>query len=163
MKKILKSVLGIVFSIFSIFSLFGCGTVEDVEDTEITVDYLTFNKINSYNMYFGAGSGRGVGASVFKVETKISSGKLIKYGDFSFTNPNGTPIPLVSLEIFDKGYDFDEEELHSVVLDTNDLDGYQLNKDEVVYLVITYASGTLGGEHNINYLSTTIDKVTIDF
>ncbi len=160
MKKILKSVLVIVFSFFLIFSLAGCGTVED---SEITVDYLTFNKINSHNMYFGAGAGCGVGESVFKVETKISSGKLIKYEDFSFTNSNGTPIPLVSLEIFDEGYDFIEEELHSVVLDKNDLDGFQLSKDKVVYLVITYTSGTLGGEHNINYLSTTIDKVTFDF
>lgn len=160
MKKISKMLLLIALVVVSTLSLIGCNGLS----SEITIDYLTFRKVSSYTMnYGGAGAGAVVGVSVFRIETKVSDGILLEYNDFSFVNENGSPLSIISIEIYGERYDVTEQTLPLVVLDENSVEGYNIGQDKFAYIVIKCASGTLDGKHKVNYLFTTIDEFSFKF
>ena len=160
MKKISKILLSFALVLIAAFSLIGC----NVGDSEITIDYLTFKKVSSYTMnYEGDGAGAIVGVSVFKIQTNVSDGSLLEYNNFSIVNENGSPLSIISIEIYSQPYDIIEQTLPVEVLDKNSIKGFELGQNKVAYIVIKCASGTLDGKHKINYLFTTIDEFTFKF
>ena len=160
MKKLSKIFFTIALLFCVSFSLCACKE----KTTKITINYLTFEKINSYTLNYdgAAGAGAVVSKSVFKINTEVHDGIMLKYEDFMFTNENGTPHNILSIEIYSQ-YNVYTHVLPTTILNKDSLENFKLLPNKTIFIEIKCVSGTLDGKHKLSYLSTVIDEINIIF